>query len=214
MARPGRDDDTQHPAPALHLDERGPKDVLSVPVLLLNRFFAPVTVASARRALVLLYCGSARALDDSGDTHDFIGWRRLPVRQVDDGVALVDGQLRVPRVLHLLRYERFPSHKVRLTRKNLLLRDEYQCQYCGRRPGVRELNIDHVVPRSRGGRDCWDNLVVSCRICNLKKGRRTPQEASMKLLHHPNEPRWSTTRHIQLLIKRPYDQWRPFLHAG
>jgi 5-methylcytosine-specific restriction endonuclease McrA len=133
---------------------------------------------------------------------------------VDDGVSLVDGRLRVPRVLHLQRYERFPSHKVRLTRKNLLLRDDYQCQYCGRRPGVRDLNIDHVIPRSRAGTDSWDNLVVSCRPCNLKKGRRTPQEATMKLLKQPSEPRWSTTRHIQLLIKRPHEEWRPFLQTG
>jgi 5-methylcytosine-specific restriction endonuclease McrA len=210
----GRSGDTGHLTRLPHAVELRSKDVLSVPVLVLNRFFAPVTVASARRALVLLYCGSARALDDSGDAHDFVGWRRLPVRHADDRVSLVDGELRVPRVLHLLRYERFPSHQVRLTRKNLLLRDEYQCQYCGRRPGVRELNLDHVIPRSRGGRDSWDNLVVSCRPCNLKTGRRTPQEASMKLLRTPHEPRWSTTRHIQLLIQRPYEQWRPFLQAG
>lgn len=188
--------------------------MLSVPVLLLNRFFAPVSVASARRALVLLYGGSARAVDDAGETHDFFGWRRLPVRTLDDGVPLVDGELRVPRVLHLVRYDSFPSHRVRLTRKNLLLRDDYQCQYCGRHPGVRELNIDHVLPRSRLGADTWENLVVSCRVCNLKKGRRTPQEAKMKLLRPPREPRWSTTRHILLLTKRPYEEWGPFLATG
>ena len=194
--------------------ERGSPDVLSVPVLLLNRFFAPVSLASARRALVLLYGGAARAVDDAGETHDFVNWRRLPVRKLDDGVPLVDGQVRVPRVLHLVRYERFPSHRVRLTRKNLLLRDDYQCQYCGRHPGVRELNIDHVLPRSRLGSDTWENLVVSCRACNLKKGRRTPIEAKMKLLRQPREPRWTTTRHILLMTKQPYVEWGPFLAAG
>jgi 5-methylcytosine-specific restriction endonuclease McrA len=195
-------------------NERGSPDVLSVPVLLLNRFFAPVSVASARRALVLLYGGAARAVDDAGETHDFVNWRRLPIRKLDDGVPLVDGEVRVPRVLHLVRYERFPSHRVRLTRKNLLLRDDYQCQYCGRHPGVRELNIDHVLPRSRFGRDTWENLVVSCRPCNLKKGRRTPLEAKMRLLRQPREPRWSTTRHILLMTKEPYEEWGPFLAAG
>jgi len=194
--------------------QRGSPDVLSIPVLLLNRFFAPVAVASARRALVLLYGGAARAVDDRGETHDFTDWRRLPVRQLDDGVPLVDGAVRVPRVLHLVRYERFPSLRVRLTRKNLMLRDDYQCQYCGRHPGIRELNIDHVLPRSRLGADTWENLVVSCRVCNLKKGRRTPQEAKMKLLRPPREPHWSTTRHILLLTKQPYDEWGPFLAAG
>jgi 5-methylcytosine-specific restriction endonuclease McrA len=182
------------------------RDGLSFPVLLLNRYLSPVTVASARRALVLLYAGSARALDRSGDAYDFGAWRELPVGHSDDGIKIVGGLLRLPRVLHLLRYDRFPSHAVRLTRRNLLLRDDYQCQYCKCRPGIRELNIDHVLPRSRGGSDSWDNLVVSCRSCNLKKGRRLPHEAKMSLLKRPSEPRWSTTRHIQLLIKSPYDE--------
>lgn len=199
-------DDSPHPGSS--------PDVLSIPVLLLNRFFAPVAVASARRALVLLYGGAARAVDDAGETHDFSDWRLLPVRQLDDGVPLVDGQVRVPRVLHLVRYERLPSCRVRLTRKNLLLRDDYQCQYCGRHPGIRELNIDHVLPRSRLGEDTWENLVVSCRACNLRKGRRTPLEAKMKLLKQPREPNWSTTRHILLLTKQPYVEWGPFLAAG
>jgi 5-methylcytosine-specific restriction endonuclease McrA len=163
---------------------------------------------------VLLYGGAARALDDAGETHDFLGWRRLPVRKVDDGVPLVDGQVRVPRVLHLLRYDRFPTTRVRLTRKNLLLRDDYQCQYCSKHPGVRDLNIDHVLPRSRGGLDTWDNLVVSCRTCNLRKGHKTPVEAKMRLLRAPSEPRWSTTRHILMITKKPFDEWGPFLEAN
>jgi 5-methylcytosine-specific restriction endonuclease McrA len=153
-------------------------------------------------------------VDDVGETHDFVHWRQLPVRVRDDGVPTVDGEVRVPRVLHLIRYDRFPAHRVRLTRKNLLLRDDYQCQYCGRHPGVRELNIDHVLPRSRLGADTWENLVVSCRSCNLKKGRRTPFEAKMTLLRQPREPNWSTTRHILLLTKQPYVEWGPFLAAG
>ncbi len=190
------------------------RDVLSIPVLLLNRFFAPVSVASARRAMVLLYGGSAQAIDDAGVMHDFLRWRELPVRDDDDGLPILGGKLRVPRVLHLLRYERYPNLTVRLTRKNLMLRDGYQCQYCGIRPPQRELNIDHVFPRSRGGMDTWENLVVSCRLCNLRKGRRTPQEANMHLLRTPFKPRWSTSHHILLAAKEAYAEWRPFLKAG
>lgn len=193
---------------------RRASDVLSLPVLLLNRFFAPVSLTTARRALILLYGGAAAAVDEAGDTHDFGEWRALPIRTVDDGLPVVGGALRVPRVLHLLRYERAPRLKVRLTRKNLMLRDEHQCQYCGKRPALRELNIDHVLPRSRGGGDSWENLVISCRVCNLKKGRRTPEEAGMRLLRPPVQPRWTTSAHILLATREPCSEWQPFLKAS
>jgi 5-methylcytosine-specific restriction endonuclease McrA len=190
------------------------QDVLSVPVLLLNRFFAPVSVTSARRAVVLLYAGAANALDEGGETYDFGAWRSLPVREVDDRIPVVGGVFRVPRVLHLLRYERTPRVTVRLTRRNLMLRDSHQCQYCARRPALRDLNVDHVVPRSRGGVDSWENLVISCRNCNLKKGRRTPDEAGMDLLRPPRQPRWTTAAHILLAAREPFREWHPFLKAG
>ncbi len=190
------------------------RDCLTLPVLLLNRYLAPVSLITARRAMVLLYCDAGHALDEGGELYDFDSWRALPIRDNDDVVPVIDGKLRVPRVLHLLRYDRSPNVVIRLTRRNLMLRDHYQCQYCVRRPGVRELNIDHVVPRSRGGTDTWENLVISCRSCNLKKGRRTPVEAGMQLLRQPRKPRWSTTAHILMSTQDQYEEWEPFLKAG
>jgi 5-methylcytosine-specific restriction endonuclease McrA len=201
---------------AVHQDARAPRpklaaaDVLALRVLVLNRFFAPVSVTSARRALRLLYTGVARALDMNGDSFDFWRWRDLPVRDEDPRVQGVNGSLRLPRVMHLLAFDRCPQPIVRLTRKNLLLRDDQQCQYCGRRPGTRELNIDHVLPRSRGGQDTWENLVIACRSCNLGKGRHTPEEAGMRLLRRPQRPRWSTA--LQISMAGELDAaWRPFL---
>lgn len=189
-------------------------DVLNVPVLLLNRHFAPISVTTVRRGVILLFAGVALALDEAGGLHDFQAWRELPLRDTDDPLPIVGGALRSPRVLHLLRYERAPHFGVRLTRRNLMLRDGYQCQYCGRRPGLRELNVDHVVPRSRGGSDTWDNLVISCRGCNLRKGKKTPDEAGMNLLKAPRKPRWSTAAHIALTTRMPFTEWRPFLAQG
>ncbi len=189
--------------------------MLNLPVLVLNRNYAPVCLTSCRRAVTLLYSGIARALDTEGETHDFDDWRSLPVGQRDDVIPLVEGAtLRVPRVLLLRRYDRTPMAAVRLTRKNLLIRDDYQCQYCAKRPGVRELNVDHVLPKSRSGADSWENLVISCRPCNLRKGQRTPEEASMRLLRAPRRPHWSTTKHILLSQREPYSEWEPFLQAG
>ena len=189
-------------------------DVLCTPVLVLNRHFEPVQVTSAKRGFVLLYGGAANALDEEGESYDFGLWRELPVRERDDAVPIVGGLLRVPRVLHLHRYDRTPRATVRLTRKNLMLRDAHQCQYCLKRPPVRDLNIDHVLPRSRGGDDTWENLVTACRVCNLRKGWKTPEEANMRLARRPFRPKWTMSAQILLGGGSRFTEWAPFLKAS
>ena len=189
-----------------------PGNPLILPVLVLNRLYQPVRISTARSALRLLFAGNAKALDQRGELHDFASWRRLPLREgLDQGIALVKGVLRVPRVLHLERYSRLWRPVVRLTRRNLMLRDGYRCQYCGRHAAERALNIDHVMPRSRGGRQSWENLVTACQPCNRRKGERTPQEAGMPLLRTAAAPSWSIA--AQLLLGEPaaYREWLPFL---
>jgi 5-methylcytosine-specific restriction endonuclease McrA len=200
--------------PETRAKRRTEVDVLTLPVLLLNRHFAPVSVATVRRAVVLMFGGAAHAVDATGETYDFQSWLTQPVRSDDDGLPIVGGEVRAPRVLHLLRYDRAPRVAVRLTRRNLMIRDGFQCQYCGRSPTHRDLNVDHVVPRSRGGQDSWENLVVSCRTCNLRKGRRTPVEAGMNLLTVPQRPRWTTATQIRLVTREPFAEWHPFLQTG
>lgn len=189
-------------------------DVLALPVLVLNRFFEPVQVTSAKRAFILLYGGTAMAVED-GELYDFEAWRQ---QEFDDAcepsVPVVDGKIKVPRVLHLERYDRTPRTLVRLSRRNIMLRDGHQCQYCGRKPAMRELNIDHVVPRSRGGRDAWENLVTACKPCNLRKGSLTPEEAGVRLLRSPQRPRWTPATRILLGAGDPHPAWMPFLMAS
>jgi 5-methylcytosine-specific restriction endonuclease McrA len=196
-----------------HQPGRG--DPLALPVLVLNRLFQPVRITTVRRAMRLLYTGTAQALDSDGELHDWVRWLDLPVRDgVDDVLPVIAGTLRVPRIVHLRRYARLRRPHVRLTRRNLMLRDAFVCQYCSERRSVAELDIDHVVPRSRGGEDSWTNLVTACQPCNRRKGRRTPSEASMPLLRNPRAPRWSHV--VQLLVTTPqrYEEWEPFLKAG
>lgn len=189
-------------------------EILSKPVLVLNRVFQPVQLTTVKRAFVLLYGGAARAVDELGEEYDFALWRELPVRQEDDALAILNGALRVPRIVHLHRYDRTPRFSVRLTRRNLMMRDAHQCQYCGKQPPLRELNIDHVLPRSRGGPDSWENLVTACRVCNLRKGWRTPEEANMRLAKRPVRPRWSMTAQILLGAAITFREWEPFLKAS
>ena len=188
-------------------------DVLSLPVLVLNRFFEPVQVTSAKRAFVLLYGGTALAMED-GELFDFDSWRSRPGSFRDPAVPVVGGAIRVPRVVHLSKYDRTPRTLVRLSRKNLMLRDGHQCQYCGKKPPLRDLNIDHVVPRSRGGGDVWDNLVTACKQCNLKKGSRTPDEAGFRLQRLPTRPKWTTAARILMAERDPHPDWVPFLRTG
>jgi 5-methylcytosine-specific restriction endonuclease McrA len=188
-------------------------DVLSRPVLVLNRYFEPIQVTNARRAFVLLYGGAALAVDQ-GEVYGWGDWRSIPPETEEEGVPVIGGVIRVPRVVHLLRYERTPKTLVRLSRKNLMLRDGHQCQYCGRKPAVRDLNIDHVMPRCRGGADAWDNLVTACRTCNLQKGSRTPEEAGIRLMRAPFRPKWTAAARILMSAAQPDPEWVPFLRAG
>jgi len=189
-------------------------DVLSLPVLIVNRYFQPVHVTTAKRAMVLLYGGAAHAVDQFGEPYDFDAWRTMPIGEDDDSIPIVGGALRVPRVLHLQKYDRTPRSTIRLTRRNLMFRDAHQCQYCGKQPPVRDLNIDHVVPRSRGGPDSWENLVTACRMCNLRKGWKTPEEANMALARRPFRPKWSTAAQIILGTPTTFKEWEPYLKAS
>ncbi len=189
-------------------------DVLGMPVLVLNRYFVPVQITTVKRAMVLLYGEAAEAIDEEGEAYTFADWRELTVREGDDGLPIVGGALRVPRVVHLHHYDRTPRATVRLTRRNLMFRDAHQCQYCGKRPPLRELNIDHVLPRSRGGDDSWENLVTACRVCNLRKGWKTPEEANMRLARVPFRPKWTMTAQLLLGAGWRFKEWDAFLKAS
>jgi 5-methylcytosine-specific restriction endonuclease McrA len=99
-------------------------------------------------------------------------------------------EIQLPEVIQLSFFNSYVRHEVQFSRKNIFVRDKHQCQYCGARPPKNELSIDHVVPRSRGGLDHWDNLVLACKACNCRKGDRTPEEARMHLLRKPRAPQW------------------------
>lgn len=185
---------------------------LQAPVLVLNRNFQPVRVTRARNAFVMMYVGSARALDSSFESYDWPEWAKLQAEAHDEVIGTLHGALRVPRVIVLISYNRVPRAAVRLSRRNVFVRDGYRCQYCAETPPIRDLNLDHVMPRSRGGKSTWDNLVTSCRPCNLRKGRYTPDELGMRLLREPVRPTWSTAQQLGSTPRR-FAEWEPFLQG-
>lgn len=109
----------------------------------------------------------------------------------EKGMRSVNAILRVPRVIQLTRFDRMPVQKVHYNRRTVYKRDGNQCQYCGCRPGTKELSIDHVVPRAQGGKTTWTNVVVACTSCNARKADRTPEQAGMRLLKEPKRPKYN-----------------------
>jgi 5-methylcytosine-specific restriction endonuclease McrA len=184
--------------------------MLDTGVLVLNRIYQPIHITSVRRAFTLLYGGAARAIDEQFQLFDFESWAALSVAMHQDAIRTVGRRIRVPRVIVLMAYERMPKTRVRFSRFNIYARDDNTCQYCGERLPRADLNLDHVIPRSRGGATSWENVVCSCVPCNLRKGGRTPDEARMRLLRQPFRPKW--TPMFRSATRRAfYREWRPFL---
>ena len=135
-------------------------------VLVLNASYEPLNICTWRRAVVLLMKGKAEQIEHNG-------------REIYTNTP-------VPTVIRLRSYVKIPYKEISLSRRNILHRDNYTCQYCGDKR--HDLTIDHIIPRSRGGLDSWDNVVAACLRCNVKKGDRTPKESGMPLSSTPRRP--------------------------
>ncbi|WP_394835837.1 HNH endonuclease [Pendulispora rubella] len=144
---------------------------MSTRTLMLTPWMAPHRVISWQRAVVLFYLGKVEVLEE-----------------YDDPIAAPSITIRTPAVVRLTKGSVSKKHKVRFSRVNVFTRDGFRCQYCGTRKAMNALNYDHVVPRVRGGKTVWENIVTSCYACNDRKGGRLPEEAGMTLLRKPFKP--------------------------
>ncbi len=180
-------------------------------VLVLNRHYHPVHVTTVRRAITMLYMGIARAVDEQYRFYAFGDWADLKAAADEEAISTVSRRIRIPRVLVLAAFAKLPKVRVRFSRMNIYVRDEDTCQYCGRRLKRSDLNLDHVMPRSQGGRTCWENVVCSCIACNVRKGGGTPEQAGLSLRREPIRPRW--TPFLRGTPKETVRRaWLPFLN--
>ena len=186
--------------------------MLNSSVLVLNRSYLPIHTTSVRRAFSLIYQGIARAVNEQYETFDFASWRELAVARDAESIGTAGGRIRVPRVIVLATFDRIPKRHVRFSRINIFARDGFICQYCNVRPARSELNLDHVVPRSLGGKTTWENVVCSCLDCNRRKGGRTPRQARLRLRRQPNRPRWTPFMNLMISSVR-HKEWLPFLNV-
>jgi|GEM_PF-552365 5-methylcytosine-specific restriction endonuclease McrA len=195
---------------------------LDCSVLVLNRFYMAIRVVDVRRAMTLLYRSCAEVItieDDQYINYDFENWSELSdlhcmeKQPGEDYIKTPTRELQVPRIIRLVLYDRVPKSTVRFNRKTLFARDSHRCQYCGQARAMSQLSLDHVVPRSQGGKTTWENVVCSCVGCNSKKGGRTPVQAGMKLLSDPVRP--SANPGISVTLKDPrYSSWKTFLPSA
>ena len=192
--------------------------LLNRQVLVLNRLWQAVNVTTVRRAFVLLFQGHAQIVfsdsRNSFSTYDFESWRDFSERQPDgEMVHTVYFSVRIPRIIVLMMYDRFPRKEVKFTRHNVFLRDKNTCQYCGKTFDRKELNLDHVIPRDRGGKTTWENIVCSCIKCNTRKANYLPHEVGMRLIRKPERPKWHPFPQYHLGGNGDHD-WKQFLDVA
>ncbi|HEV2691815.1 MAG TPA: HNH endonuclease [Verrucomicrobiae bacterium] len=162
-------------------------------VLVLNRNWQAINIRTPADAFCQMATNAATALDIEGESHirpvEWSEWITLPVRADDLAVRTARGMIRVPTVIVAVNYAKVPKKRPKLNAKTIRERDGNRCQYTGKLLAPDEGNLDHVVPRSRGGQDTWENLVWSDKAVNSRKGNRLPHEAGLKLLSVPRAPK-------------------------
>lgn len=163
-------------------------------VLVLNASFEPLNIVSVQRAIVLLLKEKAELVEAAQ--------AKIRAERI---------HIDVPLVIRLVTFVPIPRRlPLPLSRRTVLARDMYTCQYCGLQPGRTELTIDHILPRSRGGGTSWENVVTACGPCNRRKGNRTPDEANMKLMSVPGRPRFVAV--VMLSEASAHDVWSKYLN--
>jgi len=164
---------------------------LNCNVLIVNQNYEPMSVITAKKAVVLVYLGKAEVIE------------RHPIWEIRS----VSRSFPFPSIVRLMSFISVPRKRVVLSRKNIIKRDSGRCQYCG--SIQKPLTVDHVLPKKRGGDDSWENLVCACVWCNNRKGNRTPDEAKMPLLRKPQRP--NQLFFIQHFIGIVDERWKPYL---
>ncbi len=161
------------------------------PVLLLNQNYEPLTILKLKRAIALMYLNKVDLIEN------------------EDGRYIRSLRLTypAPSVIRLKYFIKIKRKEIPLTKRNIIKRDNHQCQYCGKKIGV--MTADHIIPKATGGEDTWENLVCACLECNNRKGSRTPQTAAMTLIKKPKRPNYFTF--VLHELGYPNAKWRPFL---
>jgi len=190
---------------------------LQKPVLVLNRDFDAIDAINVRKAISTVFRENVNIIDNNYVEYDWEDWAGLHCYDLDyqddnlDNAYIIGGKqkLLAPSVVILKEYRKIPPRVVKLTRKNLFIRDRGRCQYTGKKLSSRNFTIDHVIPRDKGGKSTFSNLVICDLQTNVAKGNKTPKEAGLKLLKTPTHPKWNPI-YACSIVKKP-EVWKNFL---
>ena len=164
-------------------------------VLLLNITYEPLRIINWKKAITLLCLGKVEVIEEySREIHS------------------VSFTVKLPSVIRLLNLVKRQRSSIKFSRQNIYARDRYKCQYCGSQYSSEDLTYDHIIPKSRGGKTEWGNIVTCCVDCNRKKGGRTPAEASMRLIRKPTRPTWIPALRITIGFHQVPKSWRDYLY--
>jgi len=183
-------------------------------VLVLNRAFVPMHIIDWKDCMTHLVRESAHAVDREFMAYTLPDWINFSMTNAEDysKIKTVRYPIAIPEVITLTRYDRLPDKEVKYSRENLFKVYKYKCCYCGKSFKERELEIEHVIPKSKGGKSLWTNTVTACRPCNQQKANRTPEEAGMHLLVKPAKPKWlNPLTHISW-DNHPCKSWEHFIN--
>ena len=190
------------------------QNILQEKVLVLNKYYQAVQITTVQKAICHLVKGTAKVITTQWSIHDLEDWIKVTKFHENGEGKIIRSpsiSILVPEAIYLPYYESLPKIDVVFSRQNLLLRDKYTCQYCGKQlKNPKERTIDHIIPKSRGGKTVWTNVVLCCKKCNLKKGDRTPEEAGLKLLKYPKPPKWQALI-LEEFPKHKKEVWKVFL---
>jgi 5-methylcytosine-specific restriction endonuclease McrA len=186
-------------------------------ILVLNRVWQPVNIVGVRRAVALLFQDNAQVIYPNQGNYEMLSAEEWVERSVTNpphsgeaSIRSVRLNLRLPQILLLREFDRVPVQDTKLNRKNIFERDQHRCQYCGEVFPEGKLNLDHVIPRDRGGRTSWENLVTSCIECNSRKANRLPHQAGLALRRQPLRPKHRPF--ISVLHRNgSREVWKPFI---
>lgn len=177
---------------------------------MLNRNYIPCYITNLRHAFSLLFRESALVLDNDFKTFTIWEWINIEPKDGDDYISTVSRRIKIPKIVVAKTDVETRINKPKVSRIGVFIRDGFTCQYCGKRFSYKNLTIDHVIPRSRGGKTEWLNVVTSCISCNIKKGDRTPEEAKIELIKEPRLP-MITILNIKDIELKFYPEWEPYI---
>jgi len=163
--------------------------ILNKPVLILNKSWIPIRIKTVKSAIIMSYRDKATIVDPVNyNTYSWSKWIQLAVLKDEDCIHSANQNIKIPEIIILSKYNKVPQYDVKLTKRNIFLRDNFKCQYTGKKVNSTNGDIDHIMPISRGGKTTWDNLVVTFKDINRKKSNKTLQEAGLKLNKMPIKP--------------------------